>query len=419
MSVSDALARLSGTVQRYGSEAAHQKRWEEEQARRQEEQDYRRGIQKEMMDWERPKRQLEQQEAQTELDWLNAPVTIPSMFADKDTPEGRKLSGHRLEHIMAVRDPKEGEPESQRILKTPMYEAAAKIIGAKYANEGPNRGFYVKSDGSRVTNRDLIPFMPQLEALAVARSGQGRLLRAKKEKLEEGLRTGQIDEQTYNAEMKKVLEHENNPVARIQMERARIRFLRQFPGKESQAGIERAQKSIEKQLDRLLAQKWAAGPGGRFLYEQTTGATKPLPQEFQKPDELSPSQQLRQMELENVQTITDLSLPLEQRQEAARKLQVIRGDDPRSQALRELMKNPAIFTMTQQQLTDAIENHARMISQYQAGMVEPPPPVDYSSSKKIKQDFQDGVFGDPNSEEAQRMAESLLIKLENPTEPGM
>jgi hypothetical protein len=315
---------------------------------------------------------------------------------------------------MWKRPPKPGEPESQKILKTPMYEAAGKILGAKYADEGPNRGFYVKKDGTRVTERDLEQHADELEALALGRSAQGRMIRSMKEKAREKLVNKEITPEQYQAEMTQIITYENNPVQRITELENKINFLGRFKNKESKAAIERAKKSIRKQYDILTkqdpaaAEQWAAGPGGRYLFEKGSSKIKRVPEWAQPPKDKgqSPSQQIKQIELDNLKILFAPESTAEQKKKAAHRLQTVRGDDARSHAIRLVMADPDTFGLTREEVGRRIDAEERTLLENQAAQMagEEPPPLDESTPEKIRGNFLRGDYGDTSDPEVKRMA---------------
>lgn len=410
--VARALVGLGQTIRQGKKDVWDRETQAEAIARSEADKEYDRAQREELMALQRPTMELQAEQSrlglkdlQAEQERLNAPVTLPRIFADKETPEGRKMSGRALEQVMWKRPPKPGEPESQKILKTPMYEAAGKILGAKYANEGPNRGFYVKKDGTRVTERDLEQHADELEALALGRSAQGRMIRSMKEKARDKLVNKEISPEQYQAEMTQIISYENNPVQRITELENKINFLGRFKNKESKAAIERAKKSIRKQYDILAkqdpaaAEQWAAGPGGRFLFEKSTGRVRQLPGWAQKDTEkeLSPSQQIKQIELNNLNTIFDATATPEQKKQAAMNLQTVRGDNPRAHALRIVFSDPMSWSLSQEDLMSRIDLAERTLTQKKASRMggEEPPPLDESTPEKIRANFLRGDYGDP------------------------
>lgn len=130
-----------------------------------------------------------------------------------------------------------------------------------------NYGFFIKSDGSRLTQAEVNMRAPEVEALFAANMGVGRTIRMGIETAEDAIieidnavRAGEMDPAQGEAQIKEhqaviddLRQKANDPLAKIQTMEQTKAFLQNFKGKEIEKGIARLDKSIANQQKILEA----------------------------------------------------------------------------------------------------------------------------------------------------------------------
>lgn len=172
----------------------------------------------------RPGLQLQAEQAKMELEHLNQPVTIGTMF-----PDDKAL-------VYATYAP-EGETES-------LAEKIGGLFGARIdVQEGsPTYGKYVKDDGSVVTNKDLMIQAKPLKDLILANTDPVQTVTDQMTRYIEKLQSlpeGHEQIPAVQENLKKSIEWLDNKDAQVRTLNNQIRYLSRLPGPEFEKSVAR------------------------------------------------------------------------------------------------------------------------------------------------------------------------------------
>jgi hypothetical protein len=272
-------------------------------------------------EYTRPGLELGQLKGQRSLDDYNAPVWGNKLFPGQNA----------LSHAMWIKqsDNAKNDPQIRNYMRqtrpgqplppgeSPLFQAFGDMFGAKLDidSQSPTHGQYVTATGKPLTQGEVASRLPEVKALFTARTGLGRALRGRKQDLEARLQSGQMSLPEYRANMQRVVEIERDPYNQIKILEGWKEYLSRFRGAEVQAGIERINRSIEKRWSEINAAKLAREKG-------------------KGEKEQSPSQKLKQIELDNVNIIFSDTATPKQKRIAFQRLNMVRDNSFMAQAIK-------------------------------------------------------------------------------------
>lgn len=233
------------------TDIADRKRQKELDEERRADRQYQRERQDKMFSYQEPALEEKRRMSEQELAAQDSPITLARMAPNDETMEWFMWRKKKP----AGRDPKQGEPTD---MGKANYEKFEDMFNAKMITDekDPNYGRFIKRDtGQPLTQRDVMAREDEVTAWWTANRGHGRTFRAIKDRLQEQLRTGEIDQATYSQQYNNVLEKEGSPLNRIGVLDQEIEFLSKFNTKDAKAGLARKRQKREKLLNSIKAQK--------------------------------------------------------------------------------------------------------------------------------------------------------------------